>query len=171
MNSTLKNIVSLLPALALAACAASPSPAGEQTEAPAGPDFAEAVEGKTWALQSVTWNGGENGGGGIEVNRAGNQQPDVYTIVFGADGQVTGKGAPNRYNGPYTAGPGTIDITENMASTRMMGLSASPGIREDVYYGFLARARTWRIDGGGALILGSATEEGQSAEMRFTAVE
>jgi heat shock protein HslJ len=78
---------------------------------------------------------------------ASQEMADVFSLRF-ADGKAAGKGAPNRYTAPYTAGPdGTMKIGP-VAATLMMGIIQPDGITESDYFALLGTVAKWRLTNG-----------------------
>ncbi len=73
-----------------------------------------------------------------------------YRATFGVDGRVSGIGACNRFNGPYTmadsasTASGTLDIADNLAATKMMCIGEN---HEDEFFRMLSSITQYTIDG------------------------
>ncbi len=68
------------------------------------------------------------------------------TAAF-ANGQVSGSGSINRYNGPYTPGPGNAFSTGPLAATKMAG--PEPAMRaEAAYFVLLGQAASYKSANG-----------------------
>jgi heat shock protein HslJ len=169
MNSLLKNVALALPVLALcaaintlcAACASAPmsTPVREK-----GPLFTE-VQGKEWKLIEVR-TGSEN----IILDRdelISEGFGDTFTLSFEA-GQLQGKGAPNRYRGPYEAGEGQALEIKNVAATLMAAIREPKGLKEHEYFAYLQNTYRWNIFDGN-LELVTNNEDGREAVLVYTA--
>lgn len=67
---------------------------------------------------------------------------ESYTLRFEAD-RLSGIGAPNRYFGPYTAGPDNSLTIGAAASTMMASFIEVDGIKEGEYFAYLAKVTKW----------------------------
>ena len=76
------------------------------------------------------------------------------TMLFGADGMVSGTGGCNQYSGPYTTDGGSIAVGD-LASTLML-CEGDRGTQEGAFMAALDGARTWRITPDGNLEIGGA---------------
>jgi heat shock protein HslJ len=100
------------------------------------------VQGREWMLAEVK--------GAAETIHLDRQQLDAsgfrgaYTLTFGAE-RLSGKGAPNRYFGPYTTGEGRALSIGNIASTLMMGIGEPQGILEHDYFAYLGKVTRWDL--------------------------
>jgi heat shock protein HslJ len=115
------------------------------------------------ALTGTRWvaTGINNGRGGVESVATGTE----VTAIFGDDGQVTGSGGCNTYNGPYTVDGSKIKIGP-VASTKM-ACEGSAGTQEAAYFMALEKATTFdfvqgrlelRDDGGALQVSYQATQ-------------
>jgi heat shock protein HslJ len=149
-------IGALIAGLALAACAGG-APVKERA-----PAFDE-VRGKDWVLVEIRF-----GSAVIRLDRRKLETEgmgDVYTLRFDED-RVSGKGAPNRYFGPYELGEGDRLSLSRVAGTLMMGLKDPEGLKESEYYDYLGRISRWGINQD-RLELFSKTPDGQEAVLVF----
>ncbi|GAB6391704.1 MAG: META domain protein [Treponematales bacterium] len=140
----------------LASCAGKVPP----REEPEAGDFS-AVQGKDWFLAEV-----RGAAGTIRIARTSQAGGAVYSLRFDGD-RFSGKGAPNRYFGPYSAGPEQSLSPGAAAHTQMMSLAAPEGLREEEYFALLSRARRWNLRSG-RLELETADEAGAKAVLVFT---
>lgn len=68
---------------------------------------------------------------------------DVEITAAFADGQLSGSGGINRYNGAYTLGPGNAFSTGSLAATKMAG--PEPAMRaEAAYFALLGQAASYK---------------------------
>jgi heat shock protein HslJ len=140
-----------------ASCAGKPGVVDEQivTNAPeAGvnpADFSE-VLGKTWELIEV-----KSDSGVVIIERQDMQ--DMYTARF-AEGRLSGKGAPNLYNGSYTQGNSHDIFFGHIVSTKMAMLQEPESLKEHEYFSYLAKTTSWEASGG-QLILFASHESGE----------
>lgn len=68
---------------------------------------------------------------------------DVEITAAFANGQLSGSGGINRYNGPYTLGPGNAFSTGPLAATKMAG--PEPAMRaEAAYFALLGQAASYK---------------------------
>jgi heat shock protein HslJ len=127
------------------------------------PSFDE-VRGKEWMLTEL-----KAGSVVIRLDRQkleAEGQGDVYTLRFDED-RVSGKGAPNRYFGPYELGDGDRLTLSRVAGTLMLGITQPEGLSESEYYDYLSRINRWSISRD-RLELFSETPEGQEAVLVFS---
>ena len=146
----------------LAACATT-------TTGTAGGDFGP-VKGKVWQLLEVT--------SGSEIifarsNMDKTMSDGFFTLQF-EDGRASGKGAPNRFFGPYTAKTDGAITFGPAAATLMMGIYTPPGLSEHEFFGLLNRASGWKFDyakmktESNYFTLYSTDESGAKVTMLFT---
>lgn len=142
----------------LAACAANKS-------ASADIGFS-AVEGKTWQLDKAT----DAKGAAFYKKSASADEffKDVYTIQFD-NGRVSGKAAPNRYNGPYTLGSGNEIAFKNFASTLMAAIRAPEGLSEHQYFKLMSGVSSWRASKGTLTLY--SVEDGAKTTLTFKEVK
>jgi heat shock protein HslJ len=127
------------------------------------PRFDE-VRGKDWKLVEI-----RTGSVVVPLNRQrleADAMGDVYTLRFDAD-RISGKGAPNRYFGPYELGDGDRLILSGIARTLMMGINQPEELKESEYFDYLDRITRWGI-GSDRLELFTETPEGQEAVLVFS---
>jgi heat shock protein HslJ len=89
---------------------------------------------------------------------------DAFTIKF-AD-QVSGKGAPNRYFGPYETGKDLSLSIKNVAATLMAPIREPETLKEREFFNYLENARRWNINQGN-LEISTSGEDGVEALMVF----
>jgi heat shock protein HslJ len=126
------------------------------------PQFGD-IQNREWKLASV-----RTGTGNIILDR--NQLiaggfGDVFTIQF-AD-QVSGRGAPNRYFGPYEAGKDRSLSIKNVAATLMAPIREPEQLKEREFFNYLENVYRWNISQGN-LELFTRGEGGVEAVMVFT---
>jgi heat shock protein HslJ len=90
---------------------------------------------------------------------------DIFTLQF-AD-QVNGKGAPNRYFGPYEAGKDLSLSIKNVASTLMAPLREPEKLKERDFFTYLGNAYRWNINAEKQLEISTKGEDGVEAVMVF----
>jgi heat shock protein HslJ len=90
---------------------------------------------------------------------------DIFTLRFSAD-QVSGKGAPNRYFGPYEAGKDLGLSIKNVAATLMAPIREPEKLKERDFFTYLQNASRWTINQGN-LELSTRGENGAEAVMVF----
>lgn len=145
-----------------ASCASKPDVRDEQiaknaSEAVVNPvsvkpaDFSEVLE-KTWELIEV------KSYSGVVIIERQNMQ-DIYTVRF-AKGRLSGKGAPNLYNGPYTQGNSHDISFGSIAGAKMAMLQEPESLKEHEYFSYLAKTTSWEASGG-QLILFTSSESGE----------
>jgi heat shock protein HslJ len=150
----------------LASCASKPSGQDGQTaksapEANVNPanvnsanvnpaDFSEVLE-KTWELIEV-----KSDSGVVTLERQ--DMHDMYTIRF-AEGKLSGKAAPNVYNGPYTQGNAHDISFGHIVSTKMALLQESESLKEHEYFSYLAKTTRWEARDGQLLLVASSESE------------
>jgi heat shock protein HslJ len=92
---------------------------------------------------------------------------DIFTLKFDGD-QISGKGAPNRYFGPYELGNGkdrAITI-KNVAATLMAPIREPEKLKEREFFIYLGNIYRWNINKGN-LELSTKGENGEEAVMVF----
>jgi heat shock protein HslJ len=128
----LKNcLLSLAVVVALAACAGVPS-------------FSE-VSGKEWKLIEVRTEP-EN----IIFDRDKLIEEgfgDIFTLNLDA-GQISGRGAPNRYFGPYELGKDQAISVKNVAGTLMAPIVEPEKLKEREFFAYLQNVYKWDIKKG-----------------------
>ena len=90
---------------------------------------------------------------------------DIFTIQF-AD-QVSGKGAPNRYFGPYEAGKDLSLSIKNVAATLMAPIREPEKLKERDFFTYLGNAYRWNFNKEKRLELSTKGEDGVEAVMVF----
>jgi heat shock protein HslJ len=114
-------------------------------------DFSEVLK-KTWGLIEV-----KSDSDVVIIERQDMQ--DLYTARF-AEGRLSGKAAPNVYNGPYTQG-NSHDISFGpIVSTKMILLQEPESLKEHEYFSYLAKTTRWEISSG-QLALFTSNESGE----------
>ena len=148
----------------LSSCASSPPPSDGEVNIPlisSSLDFS-LIEEREWILHEI-----QRPREVILMNRESldlEGYGDVFTIYFSFD-RVSGRGAPNSYSGPYTAGSGmTIDIGL-LLTTMIAPLRVREGITEHEYFALLYASTRWDLIDG-RLILYS-TENNAEAVLVF----
>jgi heat shock protein HslJ len=71
---------------------------------------------------------------------------DIYSLRFSEE-RISGKGAPNRYTAPYSAGKDRIFALKPAAATLMAAIEAPGGLGEDAYFSYLNRISRWSLNG------------------------
>jgi heat shock protein HslJ len=94
--------------------------------------------------------------------------PDLYTMSF-ADGRAGGKAAPNTYGGPYTQGVSHNIAFGAMVSTKMALMEEPEGLKEQEYFNYLAKVKTWEVSNG-QLLLFADDCAGGDVTLLFSAV-
>lgn len=145
--------------------------AGYNTEANVIQDFANVI-GKEWVLIRVYVDGED-----IQFRRENNLDtfPELYTITFNEE-RLTGTGAPNRYNAPYTLSENNSISIMQMISTMMASIFEAENLREHEYYAYLNNVHSWRLTSGDlnllqTLELYSQLESGQEVQLIYTIIE
>ena len=88
----------------------------------------------------------------VQLNgRAVPVEGDLFSVVFGEDGRLSGLGACNRFMGSYqTTETGGLTVGQNMASTRMF----CPDLdREQAFGDVLSGATHYEVDGDMLMLL------------------
>ncbi|MDR0557609.1 MAG: META domain-containing protein [Treponema sp.] len=149
-----------------ASCASKPNVGDGQTaksesKAIVNPaDFSEVLE-KTWELIEVKSNSGV-----VIIERQDMQ--DMYTVRF-AEGRLSGRAAPNLYNGPYTQG-NSHDISFGpIASTKMVMFQEPESLKEHEYFSYLAKTIRWMVSSGQLMLF--APSESGDVVLAFNEVE
>jgi heat shock protein HslJ len=89
---------------------------------------------------------------------------DIFTIQF-AD-QVSGKGAPNRYFGPFEVGADQAMSIKNVAATLMAPIREPEKLKERDFFTYLQNTYHWTISKGN-LELSTKGENGTDAVLVF----
>jgi heat shock protein HslJ len=157
-------VSAVLGAIIFASCASGKPAAqdtAQKTEVFVGPaDFSE-VLGSSWELMEV-----KLASGAVVIDRQ--KTPDVYTVNF-ADGKVSGKAAPNSYNGHYTLGVSNNIAFGQMVSTKMALLEEPEGLKEQEYFNYLAKVKSWEVSNG-QLFLYTEDDAGGDVSLVYNAV-
>jgi putative lipoprotein len=95
------------------------------------------LRGVEWVVESI------DGGGIIDRSRA--------TLVFGADGRVTGRGSCNTYTGAYVAGVETLAVAEIASTTKACAPSLMA--QETRFHEVLKQVKRFEFRADGALVL------------------
>ena len=107
-------------------------------------DFSEA-EGKEWVLSEIMRFREI-----VKIDRNALEaigMGGAFTVSF-QDGRVSGMGAPNRYFGPFSAGPDMTLNIGNLASTLMAAISEPEALKEHEYFAYLSRTVRWDLHEG-----------------------
>lgn len=96
------------------------------------------LEGSAWNVTSY------NNGNQATVSPA---VDSAITLVFGADGSVSGNATCNTYNGPFTVDGDALTVGP-LATTRMACASDELNAQEAQYLAALQNAATWEIING-----------------------
>jgi heat shock protein HslJ len=91
---------------------------------------------------------------------------DIFTVQFDGD-RLSGKGAPNRYRGPYEVGENQSLKIGNVAGTLMAPIREPERLKEREYFAWLANVYKWNLDGE-TLELYTKSDAGQEAVMIYT---
>jgi heat shock protein HslJ len=161
-NRTMKTIFAGMAAALLVMGCATGGKAAAQSDETDIQSFAD-VQGKVWALEALVTESGS-----LIINRGkleADGEGDTFTLTADAE-RISGKGAPNRYVAPYTAGADREIAISPIAGTLMMGLADPDGLQEREYFDYLERATQWILIGD-RLELYSETGEGDPVVMIF----
>jgi heat shock protein HslJ len=90
---------------------------------------------------------------------------DIFVIRFDKD-QLSGKGAPNQYRGPYEPGENQSLKIGNVAGTLMAPIREPERFKEREYFAYLANVYKWNIEGE-TLELYTKNDDGQEAVMVY----
>jgi heat shock protein HslJ len=90
---------------------------------------------------------------------------DIFIIQFNQD-RLNGKGAPNRYMGPYEAGENQSLKIDNVAGTLMAPIREPERLKEGEYFSYLANVYKWNLDGE-MLELYTKNDDGREAVMVY----
>jgi heat shock protein HslJ len=90
---------------------------------------------------------------------------DIFIIQFDKD-RLTGKGAPNRYMGPYELGENQGITIGNVAGTLMAPIKEPERLKEREYFVYLANVYKWNLDGE-TLELYTKNDDGREAVMIY----
>jgi heat shock protein HslJ len=125
------------------------------------PQFAD-VRDREWRLAAVRTEAGNNILDRDQLIAGGFE--DVFTLRF-AD-MVSGRGAPNRYSGPYEAGKDLSLSIKKVAATLMAPIREPEQLKEREFFDYLEKAYRWNINQGN-LEISTRGEGGAEAVMVF----
>lgn len=115
------------------------APSTPKLPADSTPRNPQALQGKTWVWQKTV-------SGGVTTTP---KKSGVFTLQFGADGNVSGTTDCNGFGGAYIVGSDGVLMFEPFFSTLMY----CEGSQEGVYNTILAQTTSYEIDGSGVLVL------------------
>ena len=121
------------------------------------------VEGKEWLLSEV-----RSSGKTIVMDRqklALDNLIGVYSLNF-QEGRLSGMGAPNRFNAPYSAASNRYLNIGPAASTMMIAFREPEGLKEKEFFDYLAATQRWDLFQG-ILELYSKNPNGTEAVLVF----
>ena len=72
----------------------------------------------------------------------------IYVIYFLEEGRLSGIGAPNRFNAPYSEGANRSLSIGNIASTMMLAFREPDDLKERDYFGYLSGVTRWDLRDG-----------------------
>jgi len=107
-------------------------------------DFKD-VKGKEWMLLEI-----KSQGKTVSIDRKKLEAGDMggaFSINFDVS-MVSGMGAPNRYNGPYTVGDNNALNIGTLASTKMFAFNEPEELKEDEFFAYLSKASRWNLSSG-----------------------
>ena len=90
---------------------------------------------------------------------------DFFMIRFDDD-RVSGVGAPNRYFGPYTLGPGNAISIGLLGATLMSAFIELESLKEHEYFMYLANVTGWSFQNN-SLELQTLDENGNSVVLVY----
>ena len=99
------------------------------------------IQDRNWIIEEIIINSSP-----IQLNHISGER-EVYVIRFGTD-SISGVGAPNRYNAPYTAGERNSLSIGLIAGTLMAPLFEPEGLKEHEYFTYLSNVNSWNIIDG-----------------------
>jgi heat shock protein HslJ len=153
-----KSFLLLFIIIALAVC-------GSLTACGSSPNFSK-VTGKDWKLVQIKIDGKD-----IHFNRKKLVDHDanhIFILTFDAQA-ISGVGAPNRYNAPYTLGDNkerTISV-DPMRSTLMASLWQPEKLKESDYFLYIQNVYEWNLVNK-HLELRSKTEDDKEVTLIFS---
>jgi heat shock protein HslJ len=118
--------------------------AGEAAARDSGAVFSD-IKGKEWVLAEV-----KKASGTIRLDRQKLEADGfsgVFTLIF-QDERINGKGAPNNFFGPYTAGEGKALTIGTVAGTLMAPFKEPEGLKESEYFAYLGKVTRWDLRDG-----------------------
>jgi heat shock protein HslJ len=122
------------------------------------------VPDKEWKLIEVHINGKNSGFSRNSISN--NAISDIYTLRFNTD-MISGTGAPNRYNAPYTVGENRAIKIELVRATLMAAIGELSTLREYDYFGYVQNAYRWNVVNE-RLELYSKLENGSEIKLVFS---
>lgn len=132
MHRTLIRFCVIVATIALVACGPGPDASADE----------DALPGTTWSVSSI---------GGVAT--VGASQP---TIIFGADGTVSGTTGCNQYNGTYKLDGSSITISP-LASTLML-CEGLVGAQETAFMAAFPKSTGWSVGSDGNLTMTGAAD-------------
>jgi heat shock protein HslJ len=127
------------------------------------------IQGKDWKLSEV-----RSGSNTVRIDRSNSGDTNIYSIRFASEGRVNGTAAPNLYFGPYTSGErnsltigATAESTGILASTRMASLFEREDLKEQEYFNYLNKVKSWALKNG-KLELYTSAENGSQVVLIFS---
>jgi heat shock protein HslJ len=120
------------------------------------------VRDREWKLAALRTEAGNNILDRDQLVAGGFE--DVFTLRF-AD-MVSGRGAPNRYSGPYEAGEDRSLSIKKVAATLMAPIREPEQLKEREFFSYLENAYRWNINQGN-LEISTRGEGGAEAVMVF----
>jgi len=90
---------------------------------------------------------------------------DIFTLNFSKDA-LSGKGAPNRYNAPYTVGKNQVISIKPLRSTLMAALWQPEKLPEHAFFAYMNNVYAWNLVNN-RLELRSKTEDGKEVRLLF----
>ena len=100
------------------------------------------VPDKEWKLNEVYINGRNTGFDRNELIRAGSGE--IFTLKFNSE-MISGTGAPNRYNAPYSVGDNRTIKIELVRATLMAPIGYLSNLRENEYFSYVQNTYKWNI--------------------------
>jgi heat shock protein HslJ len=92
---------------------------------------------------------------------------DIFIIQFDKD-RLNGKGAPNRYMGPYEVGEKQSIKIGNVAGTLMAPIREPERLKEREYFNYLANVYKWDLNGEN-LELHTKSDDGREVVLVYVA--
>jgi hypothetical protein len=124
--------------------------------------FDDDVAGTPWRLFEI-----KKGADAVYVDRSqleADGMGDVYTLHF-AEGNVSGKGAPNNFRAHYKTKDASLSIGL-IAQTQMAPLKEPTVLKESEFFDYLVKVNAWSRDGD-TLTLVTTDRDGSETVLAF----
>jgi heat shock protein HslJ len=125
--------------------AAAPEKSGENTAqtGSTGAGHLSTIMGKEWKLSEIRLPGKTTM---VDRNKlSADGMGDIFTFTVDSI-RISGKAAPNRYASVYQAGVNNSLTIQAPVSTMMASIYDLKGVREQEYFQYLSRVKSWNVN-------------------------